>query len=177
MNDDLISREALKKALEVTQYNDIDDLTRTERLIDNAQPVDRPQGDLISRSALRKDIERLYSVYKDNKDYFYTDVLDHIDNAPPVEVPENTVNCVLTMFGKCSYNKTGCSDCEIKDKIRKALNARSTGEWIIDGHHYKCSRCGKTLAIMFSETDDDDLIGCPFCLADMRVKDELGGKR
>jgi hypothetical protein len=36
---DLISREALKKALEVTQYNDIDDLTRTERLIDNAQPV------------------------------------------------------------------------------------------------------------------------------------------
>lgn len=51
------------------------------------------------------------------------------------------------------------------------------GEWIVDGHHYKCSRCGKTLAIMFSETDDDDLIGCPFCLADMRVKDELGGKR
>ena len=45
---------------------------------------------------------------------------------------------------------------------------RPQGEWIIDGHHYKCSRCGKTLAIMFSETDDDDLIGCPFCLADMR---------
>ena len=45
---------------------------------------------------------------------------------------------------------------------------RPHGEWIIDGHHYKCSRCGKTLAIMFSETDDDDLIGCPFCLADMR---------
>lgn len=40
MNDDLISREALKKALEVTQYNDIDDLTRTERLIDNAPTVD-----------------------------------------------------------------------------------------------------------------------------------------
>lgn len=53
---------------------------------------------------------------------------------------------------------------------------RPHGEWIIDGHHYKCSRCGKTLAIMFSETDDDDLIGCPFCLADMRVKDELGGR-
>lgn len=49
---------------------------------------------------------------------------------------------------------------------------RPKGEWVIDGHHYKCSRCGKTLAIMFSETDDDDLIGCPFCLADMRVKGE-----
>ena len=39
MNNDLISRSALKKALEVTQYNDIDDLTRTERLIDNAPTV------------------------------------------------------------------------------------------------------------------------------------------
>lgn len=54
-----------------------------------------------------------------------------------------------------------------------ALAERPEGEWIIDGHHYKCSRCGKTLAIMFSETDDDDLIGCPFCLADMRGKNEL----
>lgn len=42
MNNDLISRSALKKALEVTQYNDIDDLTRTERLIDNAPTVEIP---------------------------------------------------------------------------------------------------------------------------------------
>lgn len=62
--------------------------------------------------------------------------------------------------------------CKTEDKTEE----RPQGEWIIDGHHYKCSRCGKTLAIMFSETDDDDLIGCPFCLADMRVKDELGGR-
>ena len=54
--------------------------------------------------------------------------LYQIDNAPTVEVPENAVNCVLTMFGKCSYNKTGCSDCEIKDKIRKALKERPQGE-------------------------------------------------
>lgn len=53
-----------------------------------------------------------------------------------------------------------------------ALAERPEGEWIIDGHHYKCSRCGKTLAIMFSETDEDDLIGCPFCLADMRGLEE-----
>lgn len=38
--DDLISREDLKKALEVTQYNDIDDLTRTERLIASAPTVE-----------------------------------------------------------------------------------------------------------------------------------------
>lgn len=51
-----------------------------------------------------------------------------IDNAPTVEVPENEVNCVLTMFGECSYNKTGCSDCEIKDKIRKALSEKENLE-------------------------------------------------
>ena len=39
MNNDLISREALKKALELTDYNDIYDLTMTERLIDNAPTV------------------------------------------------------------------------------------------------------------------------------------------
>lgn len=38
----LIDVEALKKALEVTQYDDIDDLTRTERLIDNAPTVWHP---------------------------------------------------------------------------------------------------------------------------------------
>mgnify|MGYP003308976743 CR=1 FL=1 len=37
-------------------------------------------------------------------------------------------NCILTNFGKCSYNKTGCSDCEIKNKIRKALNENEKGE-------------------------------------------------
>ena len=62
---------------------------------------------------------------------------------------------------------------ECNDIIDDALTVedRPIGKWIIDGHHYKCSRCGKTLAIMFSETDDD-LIGCPFCLADMRKEAE-----
>lgn len=53
-----------------------------------------------------------------------------IDNAPSVEVPENAVDCVLTMFGECSYNETGCYDCEIKNQIRKALSQRPQGEWV-----------------------------------------------
>ena len=84
---------------------------------------------------------------------------------------------------KCECNPYGkpTIDYEIGNKVLDWIDNAPTverphGEWIIDGHHYKCSRCGKTLAIMFSETDDDDLIGCPFCLADMRVKDELGGR-
>ena len=45
MNNDLISREALKEAFEDLFYNDVDDQERTERLIDNAPTVEvRPQG-------------------------------------------------------------------------------------------------------------------------------------
>lgn len=71
--------------------------------------------------------------------------LNGFDNAPTVEVPENVVNCVLTMFGDCYYNITGCSDCEVINKIGKALeksivvtdryyeafNGRPIGEWIL----------------------------------------------
>lgn len=34
---------------------------------------------------------------------------------------EEPNTCVLTMFGECSYKETGCSDCKVKNKIRKAL--------------------------------------------------------
>lgn len=37
-----IDADALIKALEVTQYNDIDDLSRTEDLIDNAPTIEYP---------------------------------------------------------------------------------------------------------------------------------------
>ena len=93
--------------------------------------------------------------------------IENIDNAPTVEIPENAVNCVLTMFGKCSYNETGCSDCEIKDKIRKALNERPQGEWIRKPNKYRvnicCTNCGY-----------DDGYSCfkycPNCGADMQKK-------
>lgn len=75
-------------------------------------------GDL---DALKK---TLIEEYEAREHYIGEIMLKAIDNAPTVEIPENEVNCVLTMFGKCSYNETGCSDCEIKDKIRKALNER-----------------------------------------------------
>lgn len=93
------------------------------------------------------------------EDSFYKCAL--IDNAPTV------VNEYTKGFtdGERSGRHLPLTDEEKAVLIRQW---RPRGEWIIDGHHYKCSQCGKTLAIMFSETDDDDLIGCPFCLADMR---------
>lgn len=45
MNDDLISREALKREFETLFYNDCGDFVRTERLIDDAPTIEeRPKG-------------------------------------------------------------------------------------------------------------------------------------
>lgn len=139
----------------------------------------RPQGDLISREALKEAIKNLYNETRDGIVKFGIEkAYKEIDNAPTVEVPENTVNCVLTEFGNCSYNKTGCSDCEIKNKIRKALNERPQGEWIDEGlyadyhseHAYRCKRCGWHII------ESPDLIFenrfCKHCGAEMK-----GGKK
>lgn len=79
-------------------------------------------NDTISRSALRKDIEHLYSVYAENKDWFYTAVLNHIDNATPVELVNDSQRLV-------------------KELVK--------GEWIWLGdnpspnHKYSCNKCGR----------------------------------
>lgn len=109
-----------------------------------------------------------------------------IDNAPTVEVPEE-VSCVLTMFGKCSYNKTGCSDCEIKDKIRKALSERPQGEDVLKEARIntdkKCSFCENHCKddTLYESSSWDGGIGfdyirdikfCPLCGKELRCENE-----
>lgn len=67
MNDDIISRSALKKDLEVTQYNDIDDLIRTERLIDDAPTVE-------SDKEVYEKIETYKNAYRIMSDAFENEV-------------------------------------------------------------------------------------------------------
>lgn len=70
----------------------------------------------------------------------------------------NEHNCVLTMFGECSYDRNGCGSCEVVDKIRKAINAEpKTGEW---GAHGECPFCG-----YIRQWDDDNF--CANCGARM----------
>ena len=76
-------------------------------------------NDLISREALRKDIEHLYSVYADSKDWFYTVVLNHIDNAPTVEP-------------NCEGCNTWVKSTELLKK-RLSYLARPKGEWKVYG--------------------------------------------
>ena len=42
----------------------------------------------------------------------------------------NEHNCIMTIFGECSYAETGCGDCAIVEKVRKALSADRPQEWI-----------------------------------------------
>ena len=123
---------------------------------------------LIDADALKKALNFVYNcdyIGSKSKEGIASDIIDAIDNAPTVEVPENAVNCVLTMFGKCSYNKTGCSDCEIKDKIRKALKERPQGEWI--NVIYTNNGCGVGMCNQCSMHKSIDNF-CPNCGADMR---------
>lgn len=122
-------------------------------------------NDLISRSELKTELGQYFSdgiLESVSAKLVFNTILKIIGNAQTVEVPENEVNCVLTMFGKCSYNKTGCSDCEIKDKIRKALKERPQGEW---GKHGECPFCS-----YIRQWEDDNF--CGNCGAKMK-----GGKQ
>ena len=120
------------------------------------------KGDLISRESLRKDIEHLYSIYAENKDGFYTDVIDHIDNAPTVEPCYQTTSCLdCKMYDKGKHN---CPRfCEV---IRSAIEERPQGEWIKIGElglAYKCNKCEEV-----SVTPENF---CPNCGADMQKGD------
>ena len=53
---------------------------------------------------------------------FLTEVKLTIENAPTVGVEPD---CSLKQFGECSYNETGCSDCFIKERIRRALDEKA----------------------------------------------------
>ena len=36
----------------------------------------------------------------------------------------NEYNCIMTMFGECSYSETGCGDCAVVEKVRNALDCQ-----------------------------------------------------
>ena len=81
----------------------------------------------------------------------------------------NQDNCILTMFGECSYNETGCSDCKIIQKIGKALeNKPKKGEWKYTTHY---GRRYRVCPFCTTEREDDHSTGwnfCCYCGADLR---------
>ena len=69
----------------------------------------------------------------------------------------NEHNCIMTIFGECSYAETGCGDCAIVEKVRKALSADRPQEWI---------PCSERLPKWKEHTDDMVLV----CYADGSVR-------
>lgn len=42
----------------------------------------------------------------------------------------NEHNCIMTLFGECSYSETGCGDCAVVEKVREALSAEVSEDCI-----------------------------------------------
>ena len=50
---------------------------------------------------------------------------------PKQEIYGDEHDCIMTMFGECSYNETGCGSCAVVEKVREALAVEpKQGEWI-----------------------------------------------
>lgn len=99
----------------------------------------------IAKKILNTEKDKLMLEPEANRDWELITALEIAIEA--VNEIDNYGNCVLTMFGDCSYEETGCSDCKIKEKIRKALeNERPQGEWILVEHKKNidlvCPHCG-----------------------------------
>lgn len=57
------------------------------------------------------------------------------------------------------------------DNVQAVEPDRPQGEWIIDGHHRRCNKCGEYFCIADSEGNEIPSNFCPNCGADMRTKE------
>ena len=111
--------------------------------------------------------EKIYRVQMNSKGMPNFSTAVEIEDIP---IYGNEHNCMMTIFGECSYAETGCGDCAVVEKVRKALSAdRPQGEWKPKNHHTDyCSNCG------FEETQwrTADYNFCPSCGARMKGVDD-----
>ena len=120
-------------------------------------------------------MEKLYKVQMNSKCMPDFSTAVEIENIP---IYGNEHNCMMTIFGECSYAETGCGDCAVVEKVRKALSAdRPQGEWIKDENgDYKCSECGGCEEQFIYGTENWYGLGeskfCPSCGARMKGADD-----
>lgn len=138
--------------------------------------------DCISRQQAIEELETYldevteYDEFSDGENSGIHMAIRVVESLPPVEpkIYSNKHNCIMTIFGECSYSETGCGSCEVVDKVNEALRAeRPKGEWLdmSDGgrikyiwyEKYMCNKCGERGTSAWSF--------CPNCGADMRGDD------
>ena len=66
--------------------------------------------------------ERLLN-FKDELDKVYEKLRNasSVISKPKEVIYGNEHNCIMTLFGECSYSETGCGDCAVVEKVRDAL--------------------------------------------------------
>lgn len=71
---------------------------------------------------------------------------DPVEDEPIIYGNEH--NCIMTMFGECSYNETGCGSCAVVEKVRNALDKYEpkdeplkTTEYCNYCNHKGCENC------------------------------------
>ena len=93
-------------------------------------------------------MEKIYRVKLNSKGMPNFSTAVEVEDIP---IYGNEHNCMMTIFGECSYAETGCGDCAVVEKVRKALSAdRPQGEWEerpsedwISIRRWYCSECGE----------------------------------
>lgn len=76
------------------------------------------------------DADALKIELANKSDVMSVKLMSIVDNAPTIGVEPD---CTLKQFGKCNYNETGCSDCFIKERIRRALDEKAYESGHADG--------------------------------------------
>lgn len=118
------------------------------------------ENDLISRSALYKEVESLnvYGTIDNENDALLrgSEVFNLIDSALTVELDG------YVLYG------TGL-ELVSTDWLDEQLGKdRQRGKWIIDGHHIRCNRCNEYICNTDSEGNKIPDNFCPNCGADMK---------
>ena len=134
----------------------ISGLSETAYVIAHGTPYN-PSGDLISREALKKDIEKRCG---EPFDYIKTIVptLKAIDNAPTVE----------TFTLEDMQNNFGAGVDSIIGKYDKAKGEWKTVKGIDGDEYYECPNCGEPWVLVAGTPKDNNMNFCPNCGADMR---------
>ena len=68
--------------------------------------------------------EQFCEVWKQyiSNDAFYCACGVKADRKTEPIIYGNEHNCMMTVFGECSYAETGCGDCAVVEKVRNALD-------------------------------------------------------